>query len=810
MRKWIILIWVLATGCNAAGIRNYLNDAGFEAIAGKEPDSGTAPWATVREGQDGSFVTGTDKAHSDAQSAKFTFYYDDGSIVQNLTNRIDFAMDYTASIWLLTDEESTVNPAHTNPPSLAIELYTSPTPGSGYTYAGTFTSGNLNSIYDAWEPFGGTIPGAVLAGREGEYLQIRFEKENGTVSHRMWIDDASLGVSTHVPETYYLDSVSGSDTNNGLSTVTAWQTMSRLNREAFGSGDRILFKRGQTFTGGFVLNGSGTPSEPLRVDAYGSGIKPVLSGGTNDEAVIYTEGSRGLEFRNLKIRNLHPSGIYSNRYGVLLEPPENAGDLEHIYFVNIDLVDIQGAGDSNPDKDHESRGVMANTDPADDATVLSRWNDFLIEGCLFENIDGRGAQVRDKCNSIADHLIRGTDYYPSIGVVFQNNTGRDCYRNLFQINGTKGAVIQHNTHDGTQEGSAFWPFACEGTLVQFNVFKNIFKAGADASACHFDFNCVDSLMQYNIGINVQGSLIQVLNNSDGPNFQIHAVARYNLGIDCGWRNNDNSAGIMITGDATGSKIYNNTLMTTDLHPNYKAVSFKNWGGAWPTNSLIANNLFFAAASPAAYANVDKMSIRDNVVTHNFYTGNVSVCPADVSPVTGSPMFVNASGTDAEDFKVLYGSAAAGQGMLIVANGGRDYFDDAVSSSNAPTIGFHEYAGDTGIDSDGDRMPDFWESANDLLPSRDDASSDGDGDSRSNLDEYVANTDPGNGASFFAAQILYEFNELGWDERDERIYHVSRALEPGGPWAPVESNAAPPVSIDFNDDQKFYRVDVSVE
>lgn len=781
---------------------NLFEDSGFEAISGNEPNTDTAPWLTVGEGQDGSFITGTDQAKSGSQSAKFTFYFDDGSVVQNLTNRIDAAMDYVASVWMLTAEPST-NPSHTNSPSLAIKMYSSPVFGSGYIYAGTFSANNLNSNTNVWEEFRGELSGGLLGGREGEYIQIRFEKENMNATHRMWIDDASFTAAEHVPTTYYLDSLSGNDSGNGLSTVTPWQSMDRLNNETFGFGDEILFKRNQTFIGGFTLNGGGTPESPLIIGAYGSGLKPVLQGGTNDQQVIYARGSSGFEIRNLKISNNHSSGSLDDRYGVVLDPPVNAGDLQHIQFVNIDFVDIAGSG-----AEHESRGIQADTDNTDNPAVRSRWNGFLIEDCLFENIDGRGAQVRDSCHDIADYRIRGYSYYPSLGVVFQNNTGTNCYRNLFQINGTKDALIQYNTMDGTQEGSAFWPFACEGTLVQFNVFKNIMKDGADASACHFDFNCVDSLMQYNIGINCQGSLIQVLNNSNGTNFQVNAVARYNLGIDCGWRDNDNSAGIMITGDSSGSKIYNNTVITTDLHPAYKAISFANWGGAWPTNSLIANNLFFAADSASVYANTNWMVQRDNVITHNLYAGNLSVCSADVSPVSGSPGFVNSTGSTAEDFRVTYGSAAIGAGVLIADNGGVDYFANPLTNT-FPTIGIHEYQSDKSIDSDSDLIPDFWESAHGLQPGLDDAAVDADGDLHSNLDEYAADTNPKDASSYFAVQVLSALEQLTWDPSPDRLYRLFHTLELSGGWDLVESNAVPPVSIDFTEPTGFYKVEVSV-
>ncbi|RYZ38522.1 MAG: hypothetical protein EOP49_30950, partial [Sphingobacteriales bacterium] len=43
-------------------------------------------------------------------------------------------------------------------------------------------------------------------------------------------------------------------------------------------GDAILFRRGDTFRGTLSIRQSGTSGNPIVVDAYGSGNKPILAG----------------------------------------------------------------------------------------------------------------------------------------------------------------------------------------------------------------------------------------------------------------------------------------------------------------------------------------------------------------------------------------------------------------------------------------------------------------------------------------------------------------------------------------------------
>ena len=94
---------------------------------------------------------------------------------------------------------------------------------------------------------------------------------------------AFLILSTIASATDYYISSSGNDANNGRSSSTPWKTIAKVN-SAFSimkPGDRILFKRGDTFYGTLKISKSGLSGSPIIIGAYGTGANPIITGFTN-------------------------------------------------------------------------------------------------------------------------------------------------------------------------------------------------------------------------------------------------------------------------------------------------------------------------------------------------------------------------------------------------------------------------------------------------------------------------------------------------------------------------------------------------
>jgi len=164
----MIIAALLAGAGSAWSVHNsgLLIDGGFETLdwtwPAYEPSSTSEPWFTTTEDNEWGFSADTNRSHSGAQSVVFQAYWDQGSIVQTLTNQIDSSKNYYFSAWMLTDELNS-DPALTNAPSVWVSLSTSLDPAGPYTYRKGIFWATTNSATHVWEQVGGMVNGSELS-----------------------------------------------------------------------------------------------------------------------------------------------------------------------------------------------------------------------------------------------------------------------------------------------------------------------------------------------------------------------------------------------------------------------------------------------------------------------------------------------------------------------------------------------------------------------------------------------------------------------------------------------------------------------
>jgi hypothetical protein len=470
----LIAAALLAGAGNAWSVHDggLLIDGGFETLDGTwpayEPDATSEPWFTTTEDNPWGFSADTNRAHSGVQSVVFQAYWDQGSIDQVLTNQIDSTKDYYLTAWMLTDEPNT-NSALTNAPAVWVSLSTGATPEGPYAYRTGFFWATTNSTTNVWEQVGGMLKGSELSAWEGEYIKVGIVKANQKVPYKIWIDDVSLSTSeARLPATFYVDAVNGNDSKDGMTRTDPWQTPTAAwgfdNSKGFVPGDRILFRRGDSFTGGFRVQASGAAGQPIRIGAYGDegAAKPWLQG-TWAKLLQLDFGNSYIEISDIKFSNDQSAGSAWNTSAISIAPPEGSGEMKHIHITDCDFVNILGNNGGSDDEDHQSYGIFAEIPGVQDTAPLSRWDDFRIENCRFENIDGFGARVRDLCNSLSQ-VRRGfatNGLYMSTGLVYRNNLSTNLYSTHFQFNGQDGALVENK---GISARRRRMPTRCTATL----------------------------------------------------------------------------------------------------------------------------------------------------------------------------------------------------------------------------------------------------------------------------------------------------------------------------------------------------------
>lgn len=88
------------------------------------------------------------------------------------------------------------------------------------------------------------------------------------------------GQDQRVATIFYVDPA-GSDAADGLSTGTAWQTIAKVNAGAYVPGDQVLFNKTGVWRGTTLTPpSSGSSGTAVTFGAYGTGAKPIISGGS--------------------------------------------------------------------------------------------------------------------------------------------------------------------------------------------------------------------------------------------------------------------------------------------------------------------------------------------------------------------------------------------------------------------------------------------------------------------------------------------------------------------------------------------------
>ncbi|MBU5351711.1 right-handed parallel beta-helix repeat-containing protein [Paenibacillus barcinonensis] len=471
---------------------------------------------------------------------------------------------------------------------------------------------------------------------------------------------------------YYVDSVNGSDDNNGKTPQLAWQTLDKVNTTEFQPGDTLMFKAGGVWTGTLHPKGSGEEGNPIKIDRYGEGSKPLISG-AGAPAAVYFHNQEQWEVRNLEITNDAPTkGV---RRGIHVDGSSgtwsNPKVYKHFIFENLDIHHVKG--DVSNDYAHNGGIIVWGT--AWDYHV----SDVVVNNCKIYSLDSVGIYLNGA----------QTKYSSNLKVI--NNLIYDVAADgAFILNTTDGLIENNVVHDTHVRASGYhvplWVFSAKNNVIQFNEVYNT-APGGDAMAYDADYDSDGTIIQYNYSHNNAGGAFLVVNNgTNSANKNTNTTIRYNIS------QNDSGAVFNFSGSPDTTTIYNNTVYLP-AHANTKIIDTLDWGG-YAKNTFFYNNLIYNLGS----GGYNFASSTNNVFENNLFFGSHPTNePADPYKITADPLLASPGsagiGRDTlAGYQLLNTSPAIGAGKIIANNGGRDYYGNPVSSTTAPNIGAYQGPG----------------------------------------------------------------------------------------------------------------------
>ena len=495
-------------------------------------------------------------------------------------------------------------------------------------------------------------------------------------------------------QTNYYVSTSGNDSSSGTSPGEAWKTISKLNEQSFTQGDHIFFERGGTWLGMFHLQGSGSPSQPIVVSAFGDEDldNPSIDGdGFQAAILIYNDSHITIEHLTLTNQSSHldANGVVKKlptflgetndwgsgknvRFGIKVVA--DVMSLEDIVVKDVFIHDIYPTP-TNPENQHLGYGIKFENRSDTLNGLVNTIDHITIEDVEITRTGHYGLWI--KALGLAgneeikneDVLVRGCVFSHTGGSGFVPNRSRDVIVEHCVFNHTGSSIDDRMW----KRGSGTWPFKCERVFIQHNRLMNA-HGPQDSYSAHIDYGNKDVVVQYNLSFNNEGGFAEVLGDN------INCGFRYNISINDGYREDPEGlewnkkgkifwvstfCGGTVRCPSQGTFFYNNTIyVDSTLNPEIYV---------WPEagDIHILNNLIRMDADGETLHSLLESTDNEYEISSNLFypASRIDLDPfLNENALMVNPLFLETSASipvqSALNFQLQPGSPAIGEGILI--------------------------------------------------------------------------------------------------------------------------------------------------
>ncbi len=448
--------------------------------------------------------------------------------------------------------------------------------------------------------------------------------------------------------TYYVNPLTGSDSNNGLSTSTPWRTVSKVNNSmsGFKPGDFILFRGGSSFSdANLFITCQGTSGTPITFGSYGTG-RPKF----NSRAILCDHGYGYITIDNFEVANANSDGIaFYKRNGWQ-------------YEIKITNCYVHGAGNC---------GI-----------ILLSVDGYLVEDCIVYGSYNGNIYAYGSNYPIKNGVIRGCVSYDTIqndGIgIHKGDYGEPC--------GSNHRITSCRTYRNAEEG------------IDINSGTNVVILG-----------CVSYEDDY-AGIIIESDNCTVRRSKFyNGHVGIH-VGASNVTLESNLIYSNGQDQILIEPyrDVSGINIYHNTIVAgpnstriiLNISPRARNITAKNNIFASTQYSFPNTYVrFMDGASPASSGSHFDYNVywrRDDNSSSLWYAGGANRSFAawqssgqDTHGQWADPRFNSLSGSD---FHLLSTSPCRDAGTNVGVL--RDYEGTPIPQGIAPDVGAMEYGSGT--------------------------------------------------------------------------------------------------------------------
>jgi len=432
---------------------------------------------------------------------------------------------------------------------------------------------------------------------------------------------------------YYVDSVSGNDSNTGALTAP-WRSVAKVKATALKAGDAVYFKCGGAWDE-LLSPATGASGNPVVYGAYGTGNRPVIRGFSAD-------GKSYVRFEGITFKNgssSHPGLITNSSH--------------HISVVNCDII---------ADTSNSTWAALY---------ILNNSHHNEIIGCNIEHrntgrqSDAVNLRLNANYNLIKNNKIGAATHY---ALSLEGNS--DAYPSYTcNYNVIVNNVI--NNPNGAQ-------MSLQSESSNNVVDGNIISGGKSTSYCANLPRSFKNVSRNNI---IRRNVIKdnTESTASGLGTEVYAYNNYPANIATGNRTYNNVMTninkypvVMATNGDTGATAYNNIYKNNIVYNNISAYQAVIQANTAIKDNYFQNNLFYKSGvtNVLSIGGVGKSVAGAESGDPSHWVGNVQKDPylgVDFRPVSGSPCI------DTGAFLTSV-TSASGSGYTITVADAR-YFTD---------------------------------------------------------------------------------------------------------------------------------------